>query len=314
MRFIEKKYLENIKKLDTKNEKIAVAVSGGIDSMVLAHLSAQLLKTENHYLIIDHALRKNSKTEAEKTFKQLSTLSKHVKILTWQHTGITNNIQARAREARYSLLSKYCTQNEIDILLTGHQLNDQVETFLMRITRSSGLKGLVSIAEISLINGIKVGRPLINIPREVILEYAKQQKIVWIEDPSNRNKKYSRTNIREIIEHFNIQDMERISKSIEQLSHVNQFIDEQVRELLLLHLKKIDSTSISFPHNIFQKSPQELAWRILYHIFHYHFKKEPRGGKLFLLQEHLIQNNFSPKELGGIRIILKKKEILFSQL
>ena len=129
-------------------ESIAVAVSGGPDSLALAFL-AKCYSLKNQakvkYFIVDHKLRKDSSSEAKTVRNVLKKINIDCKILPWNGKKPSKNTQALARDKRYSLLVNECRKNKIKNLLLGHHLDDLSENFLIRIVRGSGLNGLVSI-------------------------------------------------------------------------------------------------------------------------------------------------------------------------
>jgi tRNA(Ile)-lysidine synthase len=142
-------------KLDSLNKKsYTVGVSGGPDSLALVALTSAYLhtkKTKFYYVLVDHNIRKNSANEA----KQVKNLLKKNKInlnIIFNKKKITKNIQGQARNIRYEILSNYCKKNKIKTLLTAHNLEDQVETFFIRLSRGSGLRGLSSMNSLSKID------------------------------------------------------------------------------------------------------------------------------------------------------------------
>ena len=128
-------------------EKLAVAVSGGADSLALAYLTkcySLKNKIKVSYFIVDHKLRKESSLEAKTVKNILNKIDIQCKILKWNGKKPSKNIQAIARNKRSFLLSNECKKNNIKYLLLGHHINDLFENFLIRLVRGSGLKGLIS--------------------------------------------------------------------------------------------------------------------------------------------------------------------------
>ena len=172
--FKESKDLKNIfenfkNKLDNLNKrKYLVAISGGPDSLALAALAkayAYYNKSKFYYVLIDHKIRKNSSIEANKVKKVIKKRQINLKIFS-NKKKITKNIQAEARNIRYEILSNFCKKNNIKILLTAHNLEDQVETFFIRLSRGSGLKGLSAMKMISKINyQVNLCRPLLDVKK-----------------------------------------------------------------------------------------------------------------------------------------------------
>ena len=147
--FIKPIFSKFEKKLNNR-ESFLVAVSGGPDSLALAFLSKCYEKkygAKFNYCIIDHNLRKNSSKEAQDVCKILKKISIKCKIIKWIGSKPSSNIQAIARLKRYSLLSEECSRLNLTNILLGHHKNDLNENFFIRMTRGSGLKGLVSLNE-----------------------------------------------------------------------------------------------------------------------------------------------------------------------
>ncbi|WP_339045931.1 tRNA lysidine(34) synthetase TilS [Candidatus Mesenet endosymbiont of Agriotes lineatus] len=179
-------------------QKFAIAVSGGIDSTVLLHLVAQWAAEKQKetpvVLTVNHNLRPEAKEEALFVSRHAEQLGISCHILNWEtKETVKSNVQSRARKARYELLTQWCKQNQIKHLLTAHNLDDQAETFFIRLERGSGIDGLSTMSKKSFFNGIYILRPLLMFSRKVLTEYALSHNIKWMEDPSNQDNKYKRT-------------------------------------------------------------------------------------------------------------------------
>jgi tRNA(Ile)-lysidine synthase len=151
---------------DIKDKSFALAVSGGSDSLCLSYFSKVYSSEFNnkvHVLIVDHRLRKESSKEALKVKRLLKKRKIQSQILTWKGNIPDSNIQKRARDMRYSLISNYCLKNKIKYLITAHHEDDQIENFLIRLIRGSGLTGLSSMTGNTKYNSsLKILRPFLN--------------------------------------------------------------------------------------------------------------------------------------------------------
>ena len=232
------------KKLDLLNKKsYAVAVSGGPDSLALVALTKSYnyyKKTKFRYVLVDHNIRKKSAREA----KQVKKLLKKSKIslnIILNKKKITKNIQSRAREIRYEILSNYCKKNKINNLLTAHNLEDQVETFLIRLSRGSGLKGLSAMNYLSKIdNKINLYRPLLDTKKFFLIKISKKAFGKYFKDPSNKNSKYLRTKVRSLkkpLEKNGI-EYEQIIKSIKNLALSKDTLDKYFKSIFKDIIKK----------------------------------------------------------------------------
>lgn len=178
-----------------KAHQLAVAVSGGADSMALCLALNEWGKSRGlklTALTVDHQLRPESTLEANQVHQWLSAYGIHHEILVWHHDSISSNIQEHARDARYKLLIEYCTHHHIHNLFLGHHLHDQWETFLMRLTHGSGLKGLSSMSHVASRQGINIFRPFLTVNPQQLKNYLLSQNQPWIDDPSNQSETYER--------------------------------------------------------------------------------------------------------------------------
>lgn len=228
---------ENCKEFLINKKKIAVAVSGGIDSLSLILLADKWCKQYNIEVIgitIDHKLRPTSTDETLYINDLLSTKFniKHY-ILTWDSAKPKTNIEAKAREARYKLMFEFCKNNDIDTILLGHHLQDQVENFFIRLFRGSGIKGLSSIKKVSTRNNITLLRPFLDLKKDDLKEYLLKNNIKWIEDESNNDEKFLRNKIRNFLNTFDNKDeiINRINRTIETIQTANNIIDYEIKNL-----------------------------------------------------------------------------------
>ena len=150
---------------------------------------------------VDHGLRAGSGAEALQVAKWANALSIPHTILTRKGQRLSQNIQAQARDVRYRLLGEWMTKQKIGTILTGHTMNDQAETFLMRLARGSGLDGLSCMAPnahfpLPEFYALRLTRPLLAFTHERLVEYLRERGQPWIEDPSNTNDRFSRVRMR----------------------------------------------------------------------------------------------------------------------
>jgi tRNA(Ile)-lysidine synthase len=180
---------------------VAVAVSGGSDSMALALLLdewASHREARIEAITIDHGLRPESATEAEQVGRWLASrrVTRHT-ILRWVGVKPEAGIQAAARDARYRLLTGHCREQGILHLCLAHHLDDQIETRAMRAARRSGPAGLAGMSAIRDLDGVRLLRPLLGIAKQELRATLATRSQDWIEDPSNRNPAFERGRLRE---------------------------------------------------------------------------------------------------------------------
>lgn len=221
------------------SSRIAIAVSGGPDSMVLCHLLGQMFP-DITALIVDHGLRPESTTEAHLTQNRLNEFNIPSQILTWSGNKPSSRIQESARQARHSLLQDWCHQHGVLYLFTAHHLDDQWETLYMRHRQSSGHRGMQGILPLSFRPFGALIRPLLSYRKSEILDYARVNDIPYVNDPSNIKPTYERGYIRlnrtEIDQHFPQSNIERIiASAINNQCLVNRDVSRFIQHYVKIH-------------------------------------------------------------------------------
>lgn len=179
--------------------RLALAVSGGADSMALALLAADWLRSrggEGVALIVDHRLRPGSDAEAVLVAQRCRDLGLRPEILTWQGPRPASAIEEAAREARYRLLEQACAHHGCLHLLTAHHAGDQHETIVLRQERASGPLGLAGMAACAERAGLRLLRPLLAWPRARLRGIAAAAGACWIDDPMNTDRRFARARLR----------------------------------------------------------------------------------------------------------------------
>lgn len=303
---------------DISNEKnLAVAVSGGGDSLALAILLAEWCKAKNiklHALTVDHGLRPESASEAKYVSKTLKKFGVIHKTLLWEGIKPKTKIQEAARDARYNLMSEYCSSKKINFLFLGHHGQDQIETIIFRIAKGSGLDGLAGMHPVTILeNGLTLLRPLLLVNHKDLCDTLKFKDIDWIEDPSNENDKYARVRIRNVTDALENEGLnparisllsERIIKSIQL---INYLIDKEYNSMII----NIDTKRIDINLNHFLLLPIDGKVRILKRIIStlMSLKKYPARLEDIERLAIKIDEKFKGATLGGC-IFSKKKDVL----
>ncbi len=184
-------------------KRIGVAVSGGSDSMALLELLTHWAGengVELRAATVDHGLRVEAKEEAAFVAAFCAGRGIRHDVLTWDGWDGTGNLQAEARAARYRLLADWAREAHVDAVGVAHTANDQAETFLMRLSRSSGVDGLSAMEHSFLRHGIRFVRPLLGQTREVLRDYLRRHDVAWVDDPSNSDTRFDRVKAREAFE------------------------------------------------------------------------------------------------------------------
>lgn len=184
----------------------AVAFSGGGDSTALLY-ALRNHPNKSHAFIVDHALREGSVLEAQRAYAFAKQLGYEAEILTWtDHApgqGPRSGVQLKARNSRYALMGEALRSYNIGTLLTGHTLDDQAETLLMRYDRSTDWRGAAGVSPSRYaplwpqLAQVTVLRPLLSLSRDALRAYNRENDLHWSEDPSNQNVHYSRIRARQ---------------------------------------------------------------------------------------------------------------------
>jgi tRNA(Ile)-lysidine synthase len=179
---------------------VAVAVSGGPDSMALALLADCWARDRGGAvlgLIVDHGLRTQSAVDADSTVASLSRLGIPAQVLEWSGAKPVTGIQAKARAARYALLEAACRSEGILHLMLGHQREDQAETAALRAESGSGRAGLAAMAAVREVHGLRLLRPLLAIPKARLVATLQAASVPWLQDPANTAARFARTRLRQ---------------------------------------------------------------------------------------------------------------------
>lgn len=206
-----------------REKKLLLAISGGIDSIVLA----QLLRQSGYAVSLAHCnfnLRGGESDGDEqfvRNFAAENNLELFVTHFDTERFAQDNklSIQLAARQLRYIWFHQLLEENHMDFILTAHHLDDNLETFLINFTRGTGLEGLTGIP----VQNEKIVRPLLNFSREEIENFASENKIEWREDSSNASDKYLRNKLRhDIVPILKSLNPSFLNSFQDTLSHLNQ--------------------------------------------------------------------------------------------
>lgn len=213
--------------------KLLLALSGGLDSCVLLHLLVAAQKNlpfELHALHVHHGLSPNADQWTEfctRLCGQLNVPFKVVRLTLDKQSG--KGIEAEARTLRYAALFAQKIQGDRpDYVLTAHHQDDQAETFLLQLFRGAGLKGLAAMAQVD--SNKRLLRPLLNIPRLELENYAKAHGLKWCDDESNADTYYERNFVRHevlpVIEQRNPAVKSTIARAASHMAEASQLLDD----------------------------------------------------------------------------------------
>ena len=294
------------------HDRIALAVSGGRDSMALMYLvyrwKAHLaLNIEIEVLTVNHNLRKAAEDECGFVQKIAKNYGFKHKVLIWEHEHVETSIQEKARKARYQLMLDYVREENIDTILTAHTSDDNIETFIMRLAKGSGLNGLKSINEIRHEDRIQIQRPLLSLSRSLTTEILRSTGNEWVDDPTNDDERFERVKIRNnisLLSSFNISSdnltktIQRLARAHESISFFTNLVSEE-----LVELSELGHANVNFDK--LRYYPKEIILRVFAKAL-----TDVNGGNVSLSSleavfAELIKTERS-KTLNGCQIIPQK--------
>ena len=313
MKLTYKEFIKNIEKKYTfeKNPYVAVAVSGGPDSMSLLFLINAFIKYKKGKLmalIVDHRIRKNSKEEAKYIATYLDNNNINSQILTVNKNNVSKKNMNEARNNRYNLLTDFCIKNNILHLFIAHHKDDNLETFLNRKIAGSDFYGLKSISDLSLYNKVLLIRPLLNLSKETLLDFNKKNKIQYINDPSNFNLDYTRPTIRNFLKKSDQKTIKEINKDFERILFYSPYFIQMIFEILLKNIVKIDSKKIIVGLDNMKNLNEINSENIIRRIYQFLFygSNAPRSKKIRILINEIKKLNFKYFNIRGM--IVKKND------
>jgi tRNA(Ile)-lysidine synthase len=252
-----------------KDKKLLVAISGGMDSVVLAHLC----KKSQLNIAFAHCNFNLRGTESDGDEDFVLQLAEDLDVEVFIESFDTNayavenkkSIQMAARELRYNWFVELAEQLHFDYILTAHHADDNLETFLINFTRGTGLEGLTGIPEI---NGEFI-RPLLPFSRDAIETYAKENHIKWRDDSSNASTKYLRNKLRHdvipILKEINPGLLQSFENTISNLKETQDIVEESINDFLERTIDISNADYAMFKISEFKKRDNPKAY--LFEIF-----------------------------------------------
>ena len=286
-----------------KIQSITVALSGGVDSVVLLHLLHELQR-KHHFTLkashVHHGLSKNADKWVKFCEKLCEKLSVpldvyYVKLPQKKSLGI----EGEARRLRYEKL----LQSKSDIVVLAHHADDQAETFLLQLIRGAGVKGLSSMAHFD--ENRRLWRPLLNTPRIDIEHYAKLHKLKWIEDESNKNIDFDRNFIRSKVlpilsNRFN-HIIKVISRSSSHLAEAQNLLNDLAKIDLKNYLK-----SSKYKHKLQVKTLNKLSVMRAKNVLRYWLEINDQLMPSKDLLDELLRQVLTAKKDAELKIELTK--------
>ena len=317
MLIIEKKINYFLKKetIFTEKPNIAVAVSGGPDSIALVFLLKKWIKKKNGKLIaliIDHKIRDNSKEEAQQVKNYLKSKGVESKILTVSKNKLSKKSMDQARKNRFHRIIDYCKKKKIFYLFLGHHYDDNMETFLIRKIAGSNFDGLNCMQNKTLFDEILILRPLLNFTKKQLLNYLKMNDLKFVEDPTNLNEKYSRAKIRKFLK-FNLNFKKDVIKDFKLIQNNFSNYRRMVYQLFHIINLQITENSLIFDKPKFLKLDREIQVKLVEIVYKYFNKNKPflRYAKITNLLDNINVKINTPLDIAGMQVKTSNRCIHF---
>ncbi|HVZ38567.1 MAG TPA: tRNA lysidine(34) synthetase TilS [Candidatus Kapabacteria bacterium] len=303
-------------------EKVLVAVSGGIDSMALLDLMARLapvMKLELAVAHFDHGLRgEESQEDAMFVVEQAKArgLKSYVgrgdirKLASLQSLSI----EETARKARYQFLSRVARKHAYDVVLTAHNANDNAETLLLNLLRGSGVSGLAGIPPVRpLVEEVIVCRPLLGTERSEIQKYADEVELKWREDATNATMKHTRNRVRHellpLLTQYNPAILNTLNSTAEIMRGLDQYlshsVDLSMRSVILATTPEQVDLDINHLKHYLPAIQAEIVQRIVSKVFDI---PPVSHGALERTLALIWKETGSKAELGGGLTALRDRE------
>jgi tRNA(Ile)-lysidine synthase len=288
---------------------LAVAVSGGPDSLALALLAQRWAAAQGGQLLaltVDHRLRPDSAREAAQVKRWLSAHGIQHRTLRWLGAKPKANLAAAAREARYALLIAACRRARIGALALAHHREDQAETFLLRLGRGSGVDGLAAMAPLSERDGIALLRPLLDVARDRLRALLTARGQAWIEDPSNADPTRARTRVRALLPALAAASVPpgRIAATAARMRRVRVALAHATAELLAAAFSFNAAGGCQIDRARLAAAPEEIALRALDQALRNVGGRElpPRLERLERTLTAILAPGFRPRTYSSCRL------------
>jgi tRNA(Ile)-lysidine synthase len=302
---------------------IAVGVSGGPDSMALLWLLSYWAKDRNisiNAYTVDHGLRPESAGEARTVsewVKDWPKITHHV--LVWEGEKPESRILEEARGKRYALIAEAMKKSGTQYLFVAHHRDDQAETFLIRLAKGSGLDGLAAMRPLQKTeHGIILLRPLLDVSKDDLILLCKDNKIPYVDDPTNKNEEYMRPRLRaaqDVLEEEGL-SAKRLALTAKRLARAASALDDLSHDLFTTAIVEANDNGFRFDYKAIHAAHEELVLRLVLQAMdriHPGGEYGPRLEKVENLLARILRDpDFKGATLGGcIFAIDAKNETLW---
>ena len=304
-------HLNNLKCFE-KKPHVAVGVSGGPDSIALVYLMNKWIKSKKGILsalIFDHRIRVDSEQESYQVRDILKNLNINSKIIKTKKNKQIKKNMAQARKNRFEGLITFCNKNNIQHLFLGHHFDDNLETYLIRKINGSNFEGLGSIEEITYFKKIQILRPFIKISKNSILSFNNKNKLVFLNDPSNKDVNYTRVKVRNFLQNNKYKKL--IKYDFINLKKDMPYYRDMIWKCLIDALVEVKPKNIKINRNKLLKLDDLIIEKIILlclKFFSYQNYKA-RSAKINLFIREMKKSRFKIFNLTGV-LIKKNADLL----
>ncbi|HEX3430197.1 MAG TPA: tRNA lysidine(34) synthetase TilS [Rhizomicrobium sp.] len=281
----------------------AVAVSGGADSLALMFLLADWAAAERRpgpvVLTVDHGLQPHATRVARDVVKRAAQRGLCAHVLRWTGRKPSADIEAAARDARYRLMGTWCRSKGPRSLFIAHSLEDQAETFLLRLMRGSGVDGLAAMTPVAPFPGpgcenLRIVRPLLGVQRAKLRAFLLRRNEPWLEDPMNADIRFARARLRGAWPALREMGFstERIAAAAGHLARARAALEQAASDLLAISCRSVEN-GVLLDGGAIAAVPEEIGLRALARVLmqvsgrHYRprFERLERVAAAIRLQE-----------------------------
>jgi tRNA(Ile)-lysidine synthase len=248
---------------------IVLAVSGGPDSLALMWLALrwrQALKSGPHLVAVtvDHGLRAEAAKEARDVKQLAKSLGIEHRTLRWIGSKPKTGLPAAAREARYRLLMRAARDCGASHIFTAHTQDDQAETFIMRMSRGSGIAGLAAMARETALDDVILARPLLDVPKAQLIASLEKAGIKFAVDPTNHDPRFTRPRLRALMPALAAEgvDARSLSRLTARLARANAAL-EAMTDGAERYLKSMNGSEAGVDFAAFAAISDEIRVRLL---------------------------------------------------
>lgn len=247
---------------------VGVAVSGGGDSLALLLLVADWAAGAGRAvaaITVDHRLRPESAAEAAAVAAFCAARGIDHATRAWERRETRGNLQAAARDARRALIADWAHGRGIGGVALGHTLDDQAETFLLRLARGSGVDGLAAMRPVTRAAGIVWLRPLLGLRRAALRDWLAAQGVAWAEDPGNADPAFARVRARAALGPLATLGLgpERLAATAARMGRARAALEAATRTLAASCLREGAAGDLALDPGPLAAAPEELRLRLL---------------------------------------------------